>query len=140
MLVKFFIRSNACLPVLAVFESNESNVQNVKCKSARALQIYGRSHMLANASIYRLLMTQIVYYLYNSIFKLRSLSICTVCPAEKLEMVLASLNGKVQGARVRFSCHNSQNYRALADRSGRTERLRSMSRTILARTSSVHSI
>ena len=33
---------------------------------------------------------------------------------------LASLNGKVQGARVHFSRHNSSNSRALADRSGRT--------------------
>ena len=47
-------------------------------------------------------------------------------------LVLASLNGKVEGARVHFSRHNS---RALADRSGRNKRLWSMSRSILARTS-----
>ena len=39
------------------------------------------------------------------------------------ELVLASLNGKVQGARVHFSRHNSPNPRDLADRSGRSERL-----------------
>ena len=47
------------------------------------------------------------------------------------ELVLFSLNGKVQGARVHFSRHN--------DRSGRTERLRSISRDLLARTSSENS-
>ena len=39
------------------------------------------------------------------------------------ELVLASLNGKAQDARVHFSRHNSPNSRALADRSGRAERL-----------------
>ena len=38
-----------------------------------------------------------------------------------------------------FSCHNSSNSRALTDWSGRTERLRSMSRAIMARTSSENS-
>ena len=36
-------------------------------------------------------------------------------------LVLASLIGKVQAARVYFSRHNSPNSRALADRSRRTE-------------------
>ena len=39
------------------------------------------------------------------------------------ELVLASLNGKIQGARVNFSHYISPNYRALADWSERTERL-----------------
>ena len=59
--------------------------------------------------------------------------------AGRKELILASLNGKVQGARVHFSRHNSPNSRALADRSGRTERLWSMSRAIMARTSSENS-
>ena len=59
--------------------------------------------------------------------------------AGQKELVLASLNGKVQGARVHFLRHNSPNSRALVDRSGRTERLWSMSRAILARTSSENS-
>ena len=55
--------------------------------------------------------------------------------AGRKELVLASVNGTVQGARVHFSRHNSPDSRALADRSGRTERLWSMIRDILARTS-----
>ena len=49
------------------------------------------------------------------------LSICPFCPAAKnwLNRVLAGFNGKVPGARVHFSRHNSPNSRALADRSGR---------------------
>ena len=43
--------------------------------------------------------------------------------AGRKELILAGLNGKVQGARVHFSRHNSPNSRALADLSGRTERL-----------------
>ena len=38
--------------------------------------------------------------------------------AARKELVPASLNGKVQGARVHFSRHNSPNSRALADRLG----------------------
>ena len=41
--------------------------------------------------------------------------------AGRKELVLASLNGKVQAARVHFSCHNSPNSGALAERSRRTE-------------------
>ena len=37
-------------------------------------------------------------------------------PNDQKELVLASLNGKVQGARVHFSRHNSPNSRAFADR------------------------
>ena len=42
--------------------------------------------------------------------------------AGRKELVLASLVGTVQGARVIFSHHNSPNSRALADRSWRTGR------------------
>ena len=52
------------------------------------------------------------------------------------ELVLVSWNGKVKGVHVHFSRHNSPNSRTLADHSGRTERLWSISRAILARTSS----
>ena len=39
------------------------------------------------------------------------------------EPVLPSLNGKVQGARAYFSCHNFPKLHTLADRSRKTERL-----------------
>ena len=42
--------------------------------------------------------------------------------AGRKELVLASLNGKVQGELVHFSRHNPPNFRALADWSGKTER------------------
>ena len=37
-------------------------------------------------------------------------------PNDQKELVLASLNGKAQGAHVNFSRHNSPNSRAFADR------------------------
>ena len=60
-----------------------------------------------------------------------------ICPPAKNNWFWGvRLNGKVQGAHVHlFSRYNSPNSRALADRSVRTERLWSMNRAILSRTS-----
>ena len=80
-------------------------------------------------SSHYLTLQQLVSTLIGKAFQLSVL-------AGRKELVLACLNGKVKGAREQFSRRNSSNSRAPANWSRRTERLWSMSRGSLPRTSS----